>query len=116
MSTVLNFGRDVQGYNAYAPLIAVDNYSATLITGTASNITVPSNHETWIAVFSYQPGVTVWVTTNGTAASPAGGTFSSTNSQLLPSTRTVYAGDVISLITDTATADVGVSFYAVSYP
>lgn len=114
MSTQLNFGRDVQGYNAYAPAFAIDNYSAALTVGVARSITVPSNYAVWIAVFSYQPGTNVWVADNATAAGPAGSSFASTTSQLNPASRTVLAGDVLSLITTSATADVGVSFYAIS--
>jgi hypothetical protein len=114
--TVLSFGRDAQGYNAYAPQFASDNYSATITTGTAATVTVPSNHAYWIAVFSMQPGTNVWVANNGTAAIPVGATFASSTSFLNPGSRLVKAGDVLSMITDDTTADVGVAFYAVSYP
>jgi hypothetical protein len=115
MSTLLNFGRDVQGFNAFAPVTATDKWSATLTNGAETHIIVPSNYKTWIAVFSYQPGTSVWVDlTGGTSAIPVGATLASTTSELLPASRTVYAGGKISMITDNATADVGVSLYAVS--
>lgn len=116
MSTLLNFGRDVQGYNAYAPTTAKDKWNATLASGSETNITVPSNHKTWIAIFSIQPGANVWVDLTGaTAAFPAGGTLVRCTSELNPGARTVNAGDKISMITDSTEADVGISLYAVSY-
>ena len=116
MTVLLNFGRDVQGYNAYAPTPSQDVFNATLATGTATSITVPKNFQTWIVAFSYQPGTDVWVDfTGATAAVPAGGTLASATATLNPGARTVQAGSHISMITDSTTADVSVELYAVSY-
>jgi hypothetical protein len=116
MSTVLNFGRDVQGFNAYAPAPSTDKFSATLTVGVASSITIPNTNGTWIAAFSYQPGTDVWVNFSGsTAAPPVAGTFGATTSELLPGARTVQGGSTISLISSSAIAEVGVILYAVSY-
>jgi hypothetical protein len=116
-STVLNFGRDAQGYNAYAPATANDKWSATITNGSETHITIPSTHQTWIAAFSYQPGTNVWVDlTGGTAIIPVGATLAVTTSELNPGQRLVQAGGKISMITDNTSADVGVALYAVSYP
>src|SRR5271167_5032776 len=115
MSTLLNFGRDVQGMNAYAPEPSTDGFSATLVNGAASTITVPSNYKNWIVSISPEPGTNIWVDFSGaTAAIPSGGTFAATTSRLNPGPRTVQGGSTFSVITDNATADVGVELYAVS--
>lgn len=113
MTTKLVFGRDNQGYNAYAPQFSNIHFSATLVNGAASSITVPSDSSAYVAAFSYQPGTIVWVANNHTATVPAAATFGATNSELNPGARLVYPGDVISLITSSTTADCGVSLYAV---
>ena len=111
-SQVLNFGRDTQGYNAYAPKDSGNKFSATLGAGSASSITVPKNYPIWIVAFSYQPGTDVWVDFTGTtAAIPVGATFAATTSSLNPGQRTVLAGASISLITDSTTADVGIELW-----
>ena len=115
MSTLLDFGNDQRGYNAYAPTTAQDKWSATITDASETHITVPSNYAVWIAVFSYQPGANVWVDLTGaTAAIPAGATLAATTAELNPAARTVYKGGLISMITDNTSADVGVALYAVS--
>lgn len=117
MSTLLEFGRDVQGYNAFAPRPSTNNWSATLTNGSATNIVVPSNHAEWIISFRYQPGTNVWVDfTGATASIPAGETLAVTTSELRPASVKVNAGTNISVITDNTTADIGISLYVESYP
>lgn len=112
--TQLNFGRDVQGMNAYAPMLSDLMFSATLVSGANHSVTIPSNSGNFIAVFSYQPGGDIWVSVNHTAGAPAGATFASTNSFLLPSQLLVKGGDVISAYNNSATGqDVGIALYAV---
>lgn len=123
MSTLLEFGRDVQGYNAYAPQPSTNIYSATLVNGAASSITLPKNLPEWIVSFSAQPGTNIWVDfTGATAAVPVGGTFATSTSELNPGARFVatFANDgttakTISVITDNATADVSIALYGVQF-
>jgi hypothetical protein len=120
MTTQLNFGRDQQGYNAFAPLFSQDKYSATLAATTDTTLTVPPNSENWIAYFSVEAGKNVWVALNATAAAPAGSTLVSSTSELIPNVsqyqigRKVIAGDVLHFFSQSGTANISVSFYAIS--
>jgi hypothetical protein len=113
MSTILRFGRDAQGMNAFAPQSPDDKWFALLFNGTNTSFTVPSNYENWIAAFSYQPGTAVWVDFSGVAAVvPTLTTLQPCTVELNPSARSVKAGDVINMITSNAQAQVGVALYA----
>lgn len=120
MSTTLSFGRDAQGYNAFAAPFATDKYSATIASAGNATLTLPLNVKNWIVAFSFQPGSNIWVSLNGTAAAPAGSTFASTTSQLLPGSWIVYAkndgtANTINFLNNgTASADIGVALYAVT--
>lgn len=113
MSTLLDFGRDVQGYNSYAPPFAADNFKVTLASGVAQQFTVPSNFKNWIIAFSPQIGTNIWVARNTTATLPSG-TITATSSTQNPGARQALGGDTVSMITNSTTSDVGVSLYAIS--
>lgn len=120
MSTKLNFGRDVQGYNAFAPPPSTDKYSATLAAGGNATITLPTNVSSWIVSFSYQPGSLIWVAYNASAAAPAGATFATTTSELLPGARVLpslqangTSATTINLLNGGAgSSEIGVTLYA----
>lgn len=120
MSTELSFGRDMQGYNTYAPQFPINIFTATLAAGTARTVTVPSNAPTWIMYVRVQPNGWVWCSRTNTAAVPAGSTFSASFSELIDGTiefkRKVFAGDIISFITANTTCDIEVAFFSNSYP
>ncbi len=67
------------------------------------------------AKFSYAANANVWISNNGTAATPAPGTQNSTSIQeFKPDIKYVKGGDVLSLISSDATgAQVGVSLLLV---
>lgn len=118
MSTKLNFGRDVQGFNAYAPYPATDIFTATLASAGNASFTVPSNYSIWIVSFSFQAASDIWVAygkAGVTASPPAGATFASSNSELTPGSRTLNAGTVVNCYNNgTTNGDVCVVMYAVS--
>ena len=102
MSTKFSMIRDINGYNGFGIMPSYDVRNALLAEGAAQSITVPSNYPNWIAIFSYTPGASVWVSFNDTALAPTGA-FAASNSVLNPSGRAVSAGQVISFITADAT-------------
>lgn len=113
--TPLQFGRDVQSYNAYAPYPSTVKYSATLVAGGATSVVVPSSFPAWVVSFRYFPN-DVWVDFSGaTAAVPAGTTLATTTSELNPASVTLMAGANISMITSQTNADVSVVMWPVSY-
>lgn len=83
------------------------NLAATV----AQSFTVPGGATTqYQAYFEYASNSNVFVRNNGTAASPAGGTKSTTQySEFKPKKRYVRGGDVLSLITPDTNAYVGLS-------
>lgn len=114
--TRLTFGRDTNSFNAYAPMPSANKWSATLTDGTASSVTVPSTHATWVVSFRYYPN-DVWVDTTGvTAAIPVGNTFATATAELNPASLTLPAGTVISVITAQTSADVSIVMWPVSFP
>ncbi len=120
MSTLLEFGMDVGGRNAYAPDPCTNLFSSTMTNGVAASVTVPKDCLSWIVSFSYEPGSAIWVDFSGaTARLPTNNTFTSTTSELNPGARSIrtFENDgttqnTISLITADANAGVSVSFYA----
>jgi hypothetical protein len=120
--TQLNFGKDVQGYNAYAPAPSTNMFSATIAASGNATITLPTSVSQWIVVFSFTPGSTVWVSYNGSAAIPVGSTFAATTSELNPGARILPAlqsdritPTTINLLNNgSAGSDVWVALYAIT--
>jgi len=112
----LHFGRDDQGYNAYAPYPSTVKYSATITNGNATSITVPKTFALWVVSFRYFPN-DVWVDVSGaTAAIPVGATLASTTAELNPASLTLTSGTTISIITSQTSADVSVVMWPVVLP
>lgn len=113
MPTQFNLNRDQGGIPSYSPYFAVDKYNTTLAASVAQNVTVPNTNSVWCAIFTSEPGSSIWVAKNATATLP-GGSFASTYSEQNPQSRFVNGGDVLSFITASASAEIGVILYAVS--
>lgn len=114
MSTKFSMQRDINGYNGFGVLPTTDIQAAYLTASAAQSITVPDNYPVWIAIFSYSPGSSIWVSFDGDDAVLPGASFASSNSCLNPSARTVKAGSTISLITsDTFEPGVSIEFQIV---
>ncbi|HWZ36269.1 MAG TPA: hypothetical protein VNW51_08930 [Mucilaginibacter sp.] len=104
----LNFGRDMQGYNAFAPQPSTIKYKATLTANAATSVVVPSSSPSWIVSFRYSPN-NVWVNfTGATAATPTGATLTATTDEMNPASVRLTSGTTISMITSQTTADVSV--------
>ena len=110
MSTKFNMTADINGYNGYGIMPTYDMQSGLLAVGVAQSVTVPDNYPYWIAIFSYTPGASVWVSFTTTALAPTGAA-SATSSCLNPSARRVAAGTTISLIT----ADANNPLYGIEF-
>jgi len=101
-STKFLMTRDINGYNGFGIPFSYDGFATSLAANVAQSVTVPSNYEYWIAIFSYTPGSNIWVDGTTTAAVP-GAAFASTTARLNPSARQVKKGQVISFITSDVT-------------
>lgn len=103
MSTKLSLTRDINGYNAFGVFPTFDVFSGSLTANAAQSITVPSNNQYWLAIFTYTPGANIWVNFTTTATVP-GGTVGSSSNVLNPAGRQVKAGSTISFITSDGTS------------
>lgn len=93
-------------------------YSASLVMSTDTELTVPSQHARYKAIIKCEADGVVWVALNATAAVPAGGTFATVSSEMVPVNgvlcREVKAADVLHFITAGSGIDVSVVFYALN--
>ena len=111
MTTKLIMTRDINGYVDYILDDSDTKYNVNLGSGVAQSITTPIDAQRFNVFFSIEPGTTVWIAINTTAAVPVG-TFALTRSDLNPVGLKVKAGDTISFITSDTSSQVGVKFYA----
>lgn len=114
--TTLSMIKDINGQNTFGLNFSNTKKQALLTADVESTLTVPvssnSDFPYILAVFSPNPGASVWVALNETAEVPVSGTFSDSSSENNPAPRVVEAGDVLHFITSNATVELGVTFYA----
>lgn len=125
MTTKFNMSRDINGYNGFGLTFTDTAYSATLAVTTDTTLTVPSSvgmgkqgYATnatgqMLAVFTFDPGSSVWVANNTAASTPAGATFAATSSELNPAARLVKGGDILHFYSASA-VNVSIAFYSVA--
>lgn len=123
MATKFSMTRDINGYNGFGLVFTDTAYSCTLTANMNTTLTVPNGDQLGgaglsqsanaklIAIFTFDPGSTVWVANNTAASAPAGATFAATVSEGNPVARTVTAGDVLNFLTTGTGVNVGVAFY-----
>lgn len=127
MTTQYNPNKSIQGVNGFGLPFCDTKQSATLSANTDTTVTVPGASpmgaiaanvkNKYVAVITSAAAGT-YMAINATAAKPAGATFASTTSSLLPTgqpfARYVNAGDVLHFL-NASTADVTVEFYAAAF-
>lgn len=95
-------------------------YSAALAGSTDTTLTVPGAAPRYKMLIKVGGAGIVWAAMNATAAVPAGTTLAAVSSEMVTAEqaicREVKAGDVLHLITATATTNVSVVFYALGTP
>ncbi len=112
-TTQLLMTRDNTGAVTFGRVPTTAAFSTELADGVAQEFTAPTDFPKYLAIFYFQPGKSVWCSIDGTAEVP-GASVAATNSEGNPTSWQVPAGSTISVITNDTTAEVGVSFYAVS--
>lgn len=116
MTTLFNMIRDINGYNGFGLPFSDTGFQTTLAQNVAQPYTIPlsisANYSKYIAIFSFDPGLRIFVANNTTAEVP-GSSFASTVSELNPTARLVKGGDVLSFITPDTAAYVNVKLYAI---
>ncbi len=122
MTTKFSMTRDINGYNGFGLKFTDTAYSCTLTANADTTLTIPSisalggsnsttTNPQLIAIFFFDPGTTVWVANNASAAAPAGSTFAATASEANPAARQVQGGDVLHFLSVDIGVDVGVALY-----
>lgn len=108
--------KDVNGLNGFGLPFSNTKKKVLLSADVESTLTVPQSTNGAfpyiLAIFSPNPGASIWVALNETAEVPSSGTFSDSTSENNPAPRLVQGGDVLHFISSNTTVELGVTFYA----
>lgn len=102
--------------NDFGQRFSKDSFSATLATSTNTQVTVTGRASVYKALIKAGADGVVYVALNETAEVPAGASFASTGSEMIPVNgvlcREVKEGDVLNFITAGTGVDVCVTLFA----
>ena len=112
MTTKLSITKEINGSVTFALPTSDIKFSTELAAGVAESFTVPVTIKKGVAIFSFEPGASVWVAINNSAVVAVPGVFIATNSELNPTVRNIKAGDVVEVITSQVGIQIGASLYA----
>ena len=116
MTTRLSMIRDINGFNTFGLPFSDTSFQTKLSIGVPQSLTIPplenANDSSYLAIFSFDPGSRVYVARNATATFPSLG-FSNDVTELNPTARQVFPGDVLSFLTDIDTVVVNIQLYAI---
>lgn len=104
--------RDINGFNSFGVVPSTTKYSVTLNSGDVTTVTVPDDSKRYLVIFSIDAAANVWVAYDETAQVPVGNTIVSTTSERNPDARQLLSGTIISMISASTTADVGIVLYS----
>jgi hypothetical protein len=110
--TKLALQADINGKNTFGRVPSVNIVAGILTEDTPDSFVVPTAFKFYELIFSYDPGLRVWVSSTTTAVFPVGSTSTST-SELLPSVLVVPGGATISIITPETSASYSCSMYEI---
>jgi hypothetical protein len=113
---ILAINVDANGRPTFGIPFSDNLYQGVLTANSEQTLTVPksplSDYQGILAVFSFAPGSSIWVSNNVTCTLPSG-SIASGSSELNPDVRIVQGGDVLHFNTHDASDEYGVTFYAV---
>jgi len=111
-TAALKFAKSAKGDITFAATPTTTMYKAELTNGNADSITLSTDADFYTVSFVFQPGTSCWVDVTGvTASGPTTATFAVTTSRLNPASYLLPAGAVISVVTESVTAQVSIAIW-----